>query len=254
MGIFELIIIIASAIIFIILIRRFPDTNESTPSKSRFSFNRPQFSFPSIKNPLRGRDSHKNGSTLLSDPTHPPLIQAPNQYEPGTSPKELEHLSPALKQLLSEAGNLYDSGDYDKAERLYLEAAAEDPKCTLAYNRLGLIYLKKKETLDDAEEALRQAHRYDPKNGFILDNLGLASFMKSMYNEAVNFFEQSIAADNTVAERHAHLGSTYLSMRQYAKAVRYLARAWALDPSNTEYKDLLDDAKERERRQRSIRH
>mgnify|MGYP001615744035 CR=1 FL=1 len=258
MGIFEIIIIVAAAIIFIILIRRFPDTSEHLDVSSRHKFNFPKFSFASLSNfgrVLLAKLQKRPRSDFWSEDAFESNNDNfdKNQFEPGRDPKDLEHYSPAVKQLLSLAGEHYDGGRLREAEDLYLKAAAEDPKCVLAYNRLGQIYLKRPEALDDAEEAFRQAYKFDPENGFILDNLGLVNFAKGLFNEAINFYEKSIEANKQIAERHAHLGLAYLSLRHYAKAVRHLARAWALEPSNDEYKSLLDDAKDRERRLRSSR-
>lgn len=260
MGIFELVIIVAAAAIFIILVRRFPDTSENGAEAGPLRFRRPHFSLGLVSKPFKivrtmlRRDTRPDHQFWPDDekpvPNH---LETARQYEPGSGPQELEHYSPALKQLLSEAGSHFDASRYREAEDQYLKAAALDPKCVLAYNRLGLIYLKRPEAMNDAEEAFRQAYKYDPSNGYILDNLGLVNFTKGLFNEAVGFYERSIAADTKVAERHAHLGLAYLSLRHYAKAVRHLARAWALEPSNDEYKQLLDDAKERERRLRLTR-
>ncbi len=256
MGIFEIIIIIAAAIIFIILIRRFPDTSEHLDISSHIKFNRPKISFGFLANSWRMflakiRRQPKSDFWPEDGAEADNDMSDKHQFEPGRDPKDLENYTPAVKQLLSLAGEHYDGGRLREAEDLYLKAASEDPKCVLAYNRLGQIYLKRPEALDDAEEAFRQAYKFDPENGFILDNLGLVNFAKGLFNEAINFYEKSIEANKQIAERHAHLGLAFLSLRHYAKAVRHLARAWALEPSNDEYKALLDDAKDRERRLRS---
>ncbi len=253
MGIFELIILISAAIIFIILIRRFPDTADRTDrgAAPRRSF--PSLSLPSFSDRFKSKPLAATSATDVAEPASITPV-APNQPEPGTDPDELARFNPSMRQLLSEAGTAYAKGDFMTAERLYLKAASEDPKCVIAYNRLGLLYLKNPKTLEDAEEAFRQAHKYEPDNGYVLDNLGLVMFTKGLFNEAVGFYERSITSDDKIAERHAHLGLAELSLRHYAKAVRHLARSWALEPSNLEFKELLDDAKQRERRQRTERH
>ena len=129
----------------------------------------------------------------------------------------------------------------------------EEPRCVLAYNRLGIIYLQKEETSTDAEEAFKQALKYEPNNGYILNNLGLLAFNKGLFNEAVSFYEKSISVDSNIASRHANLGLAYLSLRQYAKAAHSFAKAWSLDPTNQEFKNLLNEARDRERRLKSTK-
>ncbi len=254
MGIFEIIILVASAIIFVILVRRFPETSGGTTHQARFSL--PKFSLPKLPHRESGNNSPDNipfdQDTDLESET-PTLVRSTAQFEPGTTDAELEVLPTHLRRILSDANSHFEAGRTEEAEKLYLEAATEDPKCTLAYNRLGLIYLKKDNGLADAEEAFHQALKFAPGNGYIYNNLGLVAFKKGLYNEAINYYKQAINADPRIAERHANVGATHLSLRQYPAAIRHLAKAWSLEPQNQEYKELLDDAKARERRQRSTK-
>ncbi len=270
MGIFEVLILISAAIIFIILVRRFPETAENLPDKqvNPTSSSRFRWRLPSVRLGSLLRRPASSPGTTFDDMAEPPRHKN-TQPEPGTTPSDLEHISPELRQVLNDAQKYYELRQFDMAEKLYLKVAAESPRCVMAYNRLGEIYLERglnlldndnpalaeraKTMLIDAEEAFYQALKYTPANGFILNNLGQIAYHKGHFNEAVKFYDQSLAGDERVSIRHANIGLAYLSLRQYGKAVRHLSRAWSLEPNNQHYKDLLDDAKERDRRQRSAR-
>ncbi len=253
MGIFELLILISAALVFIILVRRFPETAEDihqhgSKQTARWSFHVPKITLPRLRSKTNLPLPFQDGN----EPEPEPAIMGrePAQAEPGTSADDLKTLPIHLRKHLSDAQQFFENKDYSEAEELYLAVAAEDPTCVLAYNRLGLIYLDRENGLLDAEEAFYQALKYEPANGYLIDNIGQVAFHKGHYNEAIKFYEQALAIDAAITVRHSHLGLAYLSLRQYAKAIRHLSKAWALEPKNAEYKQLLDDAKERERRQR----
>ncbi|MFA6081869.1 MAG: tetratricopeptide repeat protein [Patescibacteria group bacterium] len=269
MGIFEIIIFVAAAIIFIILVRRFPETAEGVAPKAtqnrrlfKFKFKLPQLHFKKF-GPMRVPfNDSMSENDQISEP-QPDVTKSAepniNQYQTATNSQ--------LKNLLADGQKYFDLRQLDMAEKQFLNAAAIDPKCVLAYYRLGQIYLERgiatampaavdgpkrvNSALVDAEEAFMQAYKYDPANGYILHYLGRVAQIGENYNEAVEYFEKAVGEDDKNAAWHFDLGQAYLSLRQYGKAVRYLSRAWSLEPRKSLYKDALDDAKERERRQRT---
>lgn len=253
MGIIEIIILICGIIIFIILVRRFPETSEV---KSSTTNRWPAFvvRFNNLKKLIPTKPSNKLPIPFSDNPSEEVKITAQQkQQEPNLLEVEAKNYSPEVKRLLSEAELCFNAEDFEKAEKTYLKIAMVEPQCVLAYNRLGIIYLDKEETSTDAEEAFKQALKYEPENGYILNNLGLLSFNKGLFNEAVGFYEKAISVDGNIASRHANLGLAYLSLRQYAKASHNFAKAWSIDPTNQEFKKLLDESRDRDRRLKSVK-
>jgi len=266
MGIYEVVIIICAVVIFIILVRRFPDTSEhvthadtfKAPRARSFHIPKPHLNIPKPRFQFR---SHTEEKSTTSDPfpfdadtvieTAP--SQPAKQAEPCNNAEDFARYPSTLRQLLRDANKYFDLGQLETAEKLYLQAAAADPTCTAAYYRLGVIYSDRKDTAADAEEALNQANKFEPDNGYILNALGLIAFQKGLFHEAIGHFEKAVAADPNIAARYANMGMAHLSSRQYAKASRNFAKAWSIEPNNDKYKELLADAKERERRQRANR-
>ncbi len=175
----------------------------------------------------------------LPDPLH---TQA--RYNDPVEPKT-PSLPEPLQKLMDEADAHFRKGEYKAAEESYVKIAAEDPRCSKAYARLGVIYLELGEDYTDAEAAFRQALKTDPDNGNLLNNLGLVLYHQDKFAEAVRVFEQSVRLDEANASRHANLGMAYLAMRQYAKAESSFKKALKIAPSEMEYKDLLAEAVEK---------
>lgn len=159
---------------------------------------------------------------------------------------------PEVNDFIEKANSYFNNEEWKKAEKLYLKAAAKDPCCGKAYSRLGVIYLKTEKDYGDAEAAFKQALKLDPKNGYILNNLGLVYHNQEKYDKAIEHFEQSIKADNNQASRYANLGIVYFDKRQFVKAEKSLKKAVNLDPDNHEYQDLLKEATEKKKSHRAL--
>ncbi len=150
-----------------------------------------------------------------------------------------------VDKLMADADIHFRKGEMKAAEKLYLQAASKDPRCSKAYSRLGIIYLENGEDWEDAEAAFRQALKFEPENGYILNNLGLVLYHQDRYADAIRNFEMSVRQDEQNASRHANLGMAYMAMRQYAKAESSFKKALKLAPNEMEYKDLLAEAMEK---------
>lgn len=161
--------------------------------------------------------------------------------------KEPVSSDPEVIEMINKANEYFNNQEWKKAEKLYLKAASKDPKCSKAYSRLGVIYLKTENNYSDAEEAFKQAEKLDPKNGFILNNLGLVYYNQEKHDKAIDYFERSIKIDSSQASRHANLGIVYYAKRQYVKAERCLKKAVSLDPDNHEYHHLLKESSDKKK-------
>jgi len=196
----------------------------------------------SQKLPRRGTRPAKSApvQSMAQDPQDRFSMEDVPLDEPTVSSTNSE-----VEKMLAEADIHFRKGEMKAAEKLYLQAAADDPRCSKAYSRLGVIYLENGEEWEDAEAAFRQALKYDPQNGFILNNLGLVLYHQDRYADAIRNFEQSVRQDEQNAARHSNLGMAYMAMRQYAKAESSFKKALKLAPNEMEYKDLLAEAMEK---------
>ena len=186
-------------------------------------------------------------------PTHElPQEPLPHQEEEEVEPKPAYRPNEEVSGLLEDAEVHFRRGEMDEAERLYIQAAAKDPKAVTAYSRLGVIYLEHGENWEDAEAAFRQALKYEEDNGFNLNNLGLVLYHQDRYADAIRQFEAAVRQDDRNAGRQANLGMAYMAMRQYAKAESSFKKALKLAPQEAEYKDLLTEALEKKQAHKSM--
>jgi tetratricopeptide (TPR) repeat protein len=75
-------------------------------------------------------------------------------------------------------------------------------------------------------------------------NAGINLFNQGKFAAALPFFEKAAAAEPDYYEAQLYLGRTYLSMKEYGKAVPPLRRAYRLSPENFKSQacDILIDA------------
>lgn len=110
-----------------------------------------------------------------------------------------------LYSLIAQADDAFEGKNYQKAENLYIKAAAEDPDNAKIYSRLGAIYLEQK-NFYDAKDAFMQAVKLEPE----------------------------------LASRHINLGLAFMGLKDYFKATESFKKALAIDPKNSKYEKLLD--------------
>lgn len=145
------------------------------------------------------------------------------------------------EDVMARADRLAQTGEYKKAERIYLRLITEDPQAASLYNKLALVYLGDK-SYQDAAHALEQALQLEPDNDTFYNNQGLLFYQQGQYDEAIESYEKSIAINNKVASRFMNLGLAYFMSKKYRKAADAYEKALILEPHNEEYKRLLADA------------
>ena len=63
------------------------------------------------------------------------------------------------------------------------------------------------------------------------NKLGCDAFNKNQYSKAIELFDDAIKSDSQSAIVHYNFGSTYLAMKKYPQAAKFLRRAIDLDPN-----------------------
>lgn len=113
-----------------------------------------------------------------------------------------------LYGLIAQADDAYEAKNYQKAESLYIKAAAIDPDNAKIYSRLGAIYLEQK-NFYDAKDAFLQAAKLEPD----------------------------------LASRHVNLGLAFMGLKDYFKAMESFKKALNIDRKNSKYQKLTEKAK-----------
>lgn len=202
--IFEALIIVSAAAIFVILARRLPETNESGGLVSQTKYRSFKYDFKRLSNPITGilkKIPKPNGSFLgmlrkdnkANQKQHPvnTFLSAKNTFK-------------TITDLTGEADDFFAGGDLRSAEKLYLKVASKAPRDAKIYSRLGAIYLQQKN-----------------------------------YSDARDAFLAAINIDGKIASRHYNLALSYIGLSTLLKARVSLKKAIDLDPKE-KYKKTLE--------------
>ena len=126
--------------------------------------------------------------------------------------------------LLNTGTAYYGLHDYQKAQEYFAKAVQIAPIAGAAHGQLGKAYWQ----LKDYPKALgefNEAIRLNPKNkSAYLYNLGLVERELGQVPDAINAFEQAIAADSRFALPHKELAMIYLKLKPDQARAGYHAR------------------------------
>jgi Tfp pilus assembly protein PilF len=128
--------------------------------------------------------------------------------------------------------------DVEAAEK-HLEHAVEvAPQFANAWNTLGtMAYQTRRFQL--AEERVRQALKQDPTAYEPLVNLGGVLVTVHKLDEALEVNVHAMLTRPNDALANSQLGMTYFELGQFDSAVKYLERAWKLDPAHFSHPQLF---------------
>jgi tetratricopeptide (TPR) repeat protein len=140
--------------------------------------------------------------------------------------KEGIGIEPDNPKLFFRLGVVYDKrGKKTESIAMMKEAIRLDPKDPNALNYLGYTYAEMGKDLDEAERLIREALKYKPDDGYIIDSLGWVYYQKGDYEKALVYLKnaaQQTSDDPTILE---HLGDAYLKTGNQKKALELYRRA-----------------------------
>ena len=104
------------------------------------------------------------------------------------------------------------------------QAISEYPNFMLAYNELGVQYLKLND-LNKADEALRRALKISPEAATPLLNHGIVLALMGKFESAVLELEHSLKQREQSANGHFYLGQALANLGRFDEAAEHLSRA-----------------------------
>jgi tetratricopeptide (TPR) repeat protein len=127
-------------------------------------------------------------------------------------------------------------GNYDAAVRAAREAVALDSTFALAWRKLAVTLSNGHYSVLARDSALAQAVKYadrlpDQERYLVLGTYYSNSTEHSDRGKAIAAYQRAYAADSTDYTVTANLSGLFGSRRQFDSAVRYVARAYALQPT-----------------------
>lgn len=199
--IWQIIIIVCAAGLIFILAKKMPAILKlDFPKVNSLKINIPKMTMPKINFPKIPRKDKIVKENKPVAEIKPITTKNANNFKIFNLPNRDD-------ALFDEAEQLFRAGKLNEAEKNYLKVATANPQNVKVYNRLGVIYMEKK-NYRDAKDAFVEAIRLDPKK----------------------------------ASRHYNLAMVQVELREYRNAVESLQHALALD-DNPRYKKLLGELK-----------
>lgn len=157
--------------------------------------------------------------------------------------EENDQLSPEEKQLkirslIQEGEQNLRLQNYDMAEQSFISAVKMDVKAVDAYRGLGETYLAK-QSFDEAKQTFLFLLQFEPDNDSVLVKLGDIAEEQNNIEEAIEYYERAVVANDSLSPRFAHLAELLLKIEQYKVAREAILQAVELEPQNPKYLDLL---------------
>lgn len=135
----------------------------------------------------------------------------------------------AAAEYFRQAYELQSNGDYEQALILYTRSIEAFPTAE-AYTFRGWTYSFVGD-YDSAIEDCRRAIKVDPEFGNPYNDIGAYLIEQEKWDEAIPWFEKAMLAKRYEARSYPHfnLGRVYEHKRQWEKAKRCYAQAYAID-------------------------
>jgi tetratricopeptide (TPR) repeat protein len=138
-----------------------------------------------------------------------------------------------MATLLDRGWNLICIEDYEEAGKILQQALGIDPKNIRALGLMGLV-LMNKEKYDEAMMYFQQVITGNPENAFALNNLGYICYKKGIWGEAIEHLTKAAKQKkDRMASLYAnfYLGLVYYERTMYTDAVRFFEQALRLGPN-----------------------
>jgi tetratricopeptide (TPR) repeat protein len=144
-----------------------------------------------------------------------------------------KHNSIQHYEVLQELGDCYTTvGDYEQAQRYYEKAASLGPDEPGPYVGLGVVALQKNQ-LDDAEIAFRVACRLSPDCAKAYTGLAMVFQQRQDYQQAFDLYMKSLELNTDNITAILGLFQTSCKMGSFAKVIHYLRAYLDMHPADT---------------------
>jgi tetratricopeptide (TPR) repeat protein len=144
--------------------------------------------------------------------------------EPGVINAELANVPPRARASYEKARELSQAGNNKEAIEQLKQAISEYPNFMLAFNELGVQYLRLGE-LDKADEALAKALKLAPDSVTPLLTHGILLTLQGKFNLAVTELQTALKQKDQSANGHLYLGQAFANLGRFPEAEIHLRRA-----------------------------
>jgi tetratricopeptide (TPR) repeat protein len=157
------------------------------------------------------------------------------------SMQDLAASGPNPATLFSEGLQAMKNGQLSKAENMFRQVVALDPKSGAAHINLGVAYMRERRW-DDALAELHRAETLSPNVPGIQLNIGLAYYRKSDFDAAIAPFSETLKLQPDSLQASYLLGLCYFFTNRYKAAAETLTPIWERESTNLNYLYVLSIA------------
>lgn len=136
-----------------------------------------------------------------------------------------------LERLFNKGLQLQQSGDLNKAAKIYAKILKSVPSHAETHHLVGLIAYQRKQ-YDLAKTHILKAIKHQPKNPNFHGNLGIVFKDMGQPEQAIASYKSALALDGKIAALHNNLGVALQSLSQHTKAADAFVEALRI---NTKY-------------------
>lgn len=154
------------------------------------------------------------------------------EARPAVVNAEFAHVPKKALEFYDKAIELAKAGDHKSAIQQLLLAVNEYPEFMLAYNEMGVQYLRLNE-LAQADEALQSALRIEPEAYTPLLNRAIVLFHLKRFADSEPILRTALKAKPDSAVAHYFLGQVLANSGHFEEAVTELTTALDLDEEKT---------------------
>ncbi|GER03240.1 hypothetical protein JCM17846_09220 [Iodidimonas nitroreducens] len=119
---------------------------------------------------------------------------------------------------------------FDKAEADFLKSLELNPDQAQVLNYLGYSWIDRGMNLEQGTEMIEKAVAQRPNDGFIIDSLGWAYYLRGDYKQAVRHLERAVILEPSDPTLNDHLGDAYWKVGRRTEARFQWNHALASDP------------------------
>lgn len=127
-------------------------------------------------------------------------------------------------------GLLEQTGDTESSERVLRAGLGEHDDAHIIMNYLAYTWAEAGIRLDEAEDLVLRALKYDPENAAYLDTLGWVYFRQTRFPEALDYLSRAARLINDDPVVLDHIGDALRALDRTPEAIAYWSRSYTLDP------------------------
>jgi len=176
------------------------------------------------------------------------LTAAERSYQKRQRQTGVAHVDKeTVRGMMQQAREWQEQGEWDRAEKAFIEVISTNPRHTEAYERLGRLYFQKKE-YDLALETWQFLNKLAPEDASVLTALGEVEDRRGNLEEARAFYEQAMELRPNNPKYLDFMIDLLVRLGDVHEATRTLDRLREVNPDNKKipsFEQRIEEARQK---------